>query len=191
MRATKGDWYYVAIPLCTILSIVVTLIFLRFSCQIANESHRALRILLMLCSVLSVLGCYDDTARFILSSAVAPNNLLHNKWINVASDIFHFGGQFLFYLIALVRIHQIFKETIYALSTRTLGVFVFLIVVQSAWTLWHFVNVIQSFFVLGATNEETLHRVRVIPVKLMCLFSFVLNSSLIILFIVKLRYIFI
>eukprot|EP01083_Nonionella_stella_P011505 32655_1 len=101
------------------------------------------------------------------------DNLLHNPYVNVLDDFFHFTGQFLFYVLALFRIKIIFQVTDHSFNKPTMYLFMILICIQLAWNMWHVCNVIWAFFFLNETNEDTLHNVIVRPVKLMSIFRFV------------------
>eukprot|EP01083_Nonionella_stella_P268493 907709_1 len=189
-RESYIEAYYTAIPICITLTIISGFMLVRLCIHsipplLKKQADPTITILMLVCALCSCLGCLNETLRF--TTSMQHDNLLHNPYVNVLDDFFHFSGQFLFYVIALFRIKITAQATEKPLKKRTMYLFMTLICIQLAWNMWHVCNVIWAFFFLNETNEDTLHNVIVIPVMLMSFFSFVLNSSLIGLFVVKLR----
>ena len=191
-RSSHVVTYHISIPFCSILTAIAIYMFIRLSMHAIPEvlrdktkSSPMITILMLLCAACSCLGCLIETLRFCTS--MERDNLLHNPYINVLDDLFHFAGQFLFYVVALMRIKIIFAVTKIAITSTTMAIYLTLICIQLAMNLWHVYNVIWAFFFLNQNNEDTLHNVIVIPVMLMSFFSFILNASLIALFVYKLQ----
>eukprot|EP01083_Nonionella_stella_P268494 907715_1 len=189
-RESYIEAYYTAIPICITLTIISGFMLVRLCIHsipplLKKQADPTITILMLVCALCSCLGCLNETLRF--TTSMEHDNLLHNPYVNVLDDFFHFTGQCLFYVIALFRIKIVCQAADNPLHKRTMYLFMILICIQLAWNMWHVCNVIWAFFFLNETNEDTLHNVIVWPVMLMSFFSFVLNSSLIGLFVVKLR----
>ena len=183
------SYYFVSIPICITASALALIISIHLCYQyIPGQLKKVTSALMVTCVILSCCGCFVETIRFISSLFINPTNLSHSNWINIADDIFHFGGQFLFYLVALTRIKVIFNNTKYRLSIFTIRIYIILILTQLSCNIWYLINnIIQSLFINNNSIKNLPNITIITPMILMTIFSFMVNVGLICLFVIKFR----
>eukprot|EP01084_Bolivina_argentea_P037872 70035_1 len=170
--------YFIALPIdsiCCILSTIMTLRIFHSMCM-NEKKHTSTYYTLYITSITSsTVGIYNGTIHLYLSYFV-NSNLLENKYINMFDDILHFIASNSFYIIVLLNVQNLFKNTLFSISQPTLSFLSILILFQTIAYLWYILSDFYSIFAIY-------------HFPLFCLigFNFILNSNIIILFAVKLK----
>eukprot|EP01084_Bolivina_argentea_P279121 477139_1 len=177
--------------LCTI--IWYTLIFQLFCAnniqlKISKQkepTHIISKMLLFWCVTLSTLSTWSDLSR--LAICYIFNKNLYSFKINQVmafADFFCYCASILFYLIAISRLQISFRNTNYTINTYVLSFFYVLITISFILAIYYTITIC-----LAPSNQAHSFWVTfdTIPLIAICIIDFTLNTSLLILFISKLK----
>eukprot|EP01083_Nonionella_stella_P129191 391845_1 len=108
--------------ICSILSTFM-LLHLYYSIMTAKKKKHSLLYygLYIVCVIASTLGLYNGTLRCYLSysHSIDSNALLQNIYMDVCDDLFYFVSSYLFYVLVLFKVQNIFANTLYSVQQRT------------------------------------------------------------------------
>eukprot|EP01084_Bolivina_argentea_P090827 163574_1 len=191
---TQNDIIYSTIfigvftTLCTIISITLIL-------QLKYKTFRMdpLSKCLFVCCVLSSTLCeWADLSRHIICYFFYNNNVYFYPLNNIygCADCFYYFGAISFYLIATYRLQRSFTGTSYSLNCCVLAFFYTLIALAFIVAIFFVVIV----FIIPKNDKATKNyyfsffvHYDTIPLILMSIIDLILNTSLLILFISKLK----
>ena len=181
-----------AIIVITICLIITTIISLRLWYQLSNQTSQTQKLTVMLiklCVITSTLCIYCDETRYIICAIWNQSEVFYpmNQIMSLA-DLFYYIGGVSFYSLAIYRLYISFYDTIYSIRPCVIKFFITLIIIQALGAAYYCIIValqpgnetdknINNFF-LKYTTISTI---------IMMTNDFILNLSLLCLFVAKLK----
>eukprot|EP00484_Ammonia_sp_Unknown_P020897 CAMPEP_0197029640 /NCGR_PEP_ID=MMETSP1384-20130603/9052_1 /TAXON_ID=29189 /ORGANISM="Ammonia sp." /LENGTH=345 /DNA_ID=CAMNT_0042458847 /DNA_START=107 /DNA_END=1144 /DNA_ORIENTATION=+ len=194
-------FYYLVIPYLSIcLLIAVTLCLITYKQQwfrppkVNTETSKsiqtAFRYTQIICVTASMCGIGMDLSRFIISGFVLKTNEnVYPYQINAyysGADAFYYIGAITFYFIAFLKPYYTFKETAYQIHNLTLYLYLALLVAHSIVAIWY-VFAVAYFVGFHEDPGPYFYQYNVPAIIMLTSFDFIFNTSLMTLFVFKLK----
>eukprot|EP01084_Bolivina_argentea_P271709 462407_1 len=174
--------------LCTVLSLILT--YQLFGCKQNQKfnARRTSKMLIFLCILVSTVCQWGDLSRHIICY-IQTKGLFYYPLNNIMcfADFFYYLGSVLFYIIAIYRLQVSFQSSQYSISPFIVS-FVYTLI-GCVFILAIYYSVIVFLTPNDVDNEYNEFWIKhdIIPMIIIGAIDFILNTSLLILFITKLK----
>eukprot|EP01084_Bolivina_argentea_P013281 24883_1 len=190
-----AGFFYIAIPVILAEAIAATWISILLCDQLINHDSNNMkmsnvfRYSQIICSIGCTLNIYSDLSRFFVAIGLNTNDLWHDPITPIYShaDALYYLGAISFYIIAILRVDKVFVNTAYEINKRFL-LFIWTLLFISIGTAIYYCLIVA--ILLNGGQEKVMRnffKYDAAAFIILMVIDFTLNSSLMIIFVYKLR----